>query len=212
VNGLPVSGGRKEFAFQLRRLQGIYLTFRRGLQLHGDRLPREDKWMKNIIVILAILFFWTLAFPALAQQTRPLPIYPQSRQNSTQDACDTEMAHKLYDLARHENPRLRWDGCLAAKAILRARRMVQRGYFDHEDPQTGKNPVWESVSQCVPLNRKNYKASAGENLSKGVDTPANIHRAFMKSPTHRKNILDPRFNHIGVGCYESICVELFLGL
>jgi uncharacterized protein YkwD len=135
-------------------------------------------------------------------------------QNSTvrQDHVDTDTAYKLYKLARKENPRLRWDGCLASKAILRARRMEKRGYFDHEDPQTGKNPVWGSVSQCVPAARRRTRVPAGENLSKGIDTPANIHKAFMQSPTHRKNILDPRFNHLGVGCYDRICVELFVGL
>jgi uncharacterized protein YkwD len=169
--------------------------------------------MKNIAAIAAILLFLTLVCPAIAQQqTRPLPIYPQSTQNSRQEAPETERAQKLYELLRRENPRLHWDGCLASKAVLRARRMVSRGYFNHEDPQTGKNPVWESVSQCVPLNRRRFKACAGENLSKGIDTPANIHRAFMESPAHRKNILDPRFNRVGVGCYEKICVELFLGI
>jgi uncharacterized protein YkwD len=89
--------------------------------------------------------------------------------------------------------------------------MSNEGYFEHEDPKTGKNPVWKVVSLCVRAKRAGAGAPAGENLAKGIDTPENIHRALMQSPTHRKNILDPRFNHVGVGCCGEICVELFAG-
>ena len=168
--------------------------------------------MKNVVSLIMTLFFFTPACSALAQQCRPLPIFPQSGQVTRPNNCETDRARKLYELARHENQRLRWDSCLAAKAVIRARRMVGRGYFEHEDPQTGKNPVWATVSQCVPSDRRRFNIPAGENLAKGVDTPANIHKALMESPTHRKNIMDPRFNHLGVGCYDNICVELFLGV
>jgi uncharacterized protein YkwD len=160
---------------------------------------------------MVIVLFWSPAPPVPAQQSRPLPIYPQAKV-SRQQPIDTNRAYKLYQLARSENPGLRWDSCLASKAILRARRMEKRGYFDHEDPRTGKNPAWELVSQCVPANKKRTRVPAGENLAKGIDTPENIHNALMESPTHRKNILDPRFNRIGVGCYDRICVELFAGV
>ena len=172
----------------------------------------EDKWMKNAVSLVMILFFCAPACFALAQQYRPLPIYPQSGQITRPNSSETERAHKLYELARKENHRLQWDSCLAAKAVMRARRLVSRGYFEHEDPQTGKNPVWASVNQCVPIDRRRFKIPAGENLAKGIDTPTNIHRALMDSPTHRKNILDPRFNRLGVGCYDNVCVELFMGI
>ena len=39
----------------------------------------------------------------------------------------------------------------------------------------------------------------GENVGRG-GTPYSLHHdAFMKSPTHRANILDPDFNYVGVG-------------
>ena len=162
-------------------------------------------------IILSIVLFGALVCSAPAQQDRPLPIFPQNQATSPSSSA-TERAHSLYRLLKQENPGLTWDSCLATRATLRALRMVKKGYFDHEDPQTGKNPVWKSVSQCVPEGRKKSGVPAGENLAKGIDTPARIHEALMDSPTHRKNILDPRFNRVGVGCYDSICVELFLGL
>lgn len=169
-----------------------------------------EKRLKRALFITAVVFLCSFGPPAPAQQTRPLPIYPQAKVEQ-KNHVHTDKAYKLYKLSRKENPRLKWDSCLASKATIRARRMEKRGYFDHEDPKTGTNPVWASVSQCIPANKKRTKVPAGENLARGVDTPENIHKALMNSPTHRKNILDQRFNHMGVGCYDRICVELFAG-
>jgi hypothetical protein len=167
--------------------------------------------MKKAIAVVVILLICALGSSCFAQQTPSLPPPPQGKRSVGPDPSDRERAKGLYDLARKENRALRWDGCLAMKALIRARRMVNQGYFDHEDPKTGKNPVWKTVFQCYSNSSRRLK-KAGENLAKGIDTPANIHKTFMKSPTHRKNILDRRFNRVGVGCYDYICVELFAGL
>jgi len=167
--------------------------------------------MEKAIAVIVIFLICALGSSCFAQQTRPLPLFPQGNQSAGPDSSESERANKLYELARKENRALQWNSCLAAKAMMRARRMVTERYFDHEDPKTGRNPVWNSVNLCVPANRKRSSVAAGENLAKGLDTAANIHEALMKSPTHRKNIMDRRFNNIGVGCYDSICVELFAG-
>ncbi|MHC1726163.1 MAG: CAP domain-containing protein [Syntrophobacteraceae bacterium] len=159
--------------------------------------------MRKTVILLLMLFFWAAVTPVLARA--PLP--PSPRNRSVQpDSAEVDKAEKLYFLLRRENRRLNWDRCLAGKAFLRARQMVKQGYFDHEDPRTGKNPAWLLVQRCFSCR------SAGENLAKGMDTPENIHKALMKSPTHRKNIVDRRFSRVGVGCYDHICVELFAGL
>lgn len=170
----------------------------------------EDKLMKSAISFIIILFIWALTSASFAQQSRPLPVFPQSRQSARPE--ETERAKKLYQLLRKENPALIWNNCLAAKASSRARQLVTERYFEHEDPKTGKNPVWKTVFQCFSSNSLR---SAGENLARGIDpsaTPADVHKALMESPTHRKNILDRRFNRVGVGCYDRVCVELFAGI
>ncbi|SPF45008.1 conserved exported hypothetical protein [Syntrophobacter sp. SbD1] len=164
--------------------------------------------MKNAIAIVVIVLMGVLIWPCFAQQTRPLQVFPQAK-NAGPAPSERQRADRLYRLTSRENPRLSWDGCLATQAFMRAKRMGAAHYFDHEDPKTGKNPVWDVVKLCVPS--KGVRAPAAENLSKGIDTPENIHRALMESPSHRKNILDRRFNHLGVGCSDKICVELFAG-
>ena len=48
------------------------------------------------------------------------------------------------------------------------------------------------------MTRVTNWVALGENVGRG-DTVGSLHRAFMKSPTHRANILDGTFNHVGVG-------------
>lgn len=42
---------------------------------------------------------------------------------------------------------------------------------------------------------------AGENIAGGYLTPAAVVKAWMDSPGHRENILDPYYNKIGIGYY-----------
>lgn len=41
----------------------------------------------------------------------------------------------------------------------------------------------------------------GENIAAGQTTPEEVVNAWMNSPGHRSNILNPEFTHTGVGCY-----------
>ena len=55
--------------------------------------------------------------------------------------------------------------------------------------------------------------SAGENIAKGYGTPEIVMNAWMNSPGHKANILNPNFTHIIVGYDEdsNSWVQLFLG-
>lgn len=59
---------------------------------------------------------------------------------------------------------------------------------------------WETVL------RENWVvySKVGENLAKGnFEDPENIVKAWMDSPDHRKNILDPEFYYMSVGFYRG---------
>lgn len=154
---------------------------------------------------LCILLLSSIFTPASGSDTRSIPPYPRSKTRQDSEAASEAKAKKLFQLTRRENARLRWDDCLARQARLRARRMVDLRRFSHRDPATGKNPAWAMVSSC---RRVRY---AGENLAKGLEPAQVIHEALMESPTHKKNIVDRRFNLMGIGCHKDICVELFAG-
>jgi uncharacterized protein YkwD len=161
--------------------------------------------MRKTRDLLSILVVLTLTTGSLAWTSSDKSLPPPSTRQIRPDSSELEKASKLYQLVRKENHALRWDQCLARKAFLRAKQLVTSGQFEHEDRKTGKNPVWAQVMQCCRCR------SAGENLAEGMESPENIHKALMKSPTHRKNIVDRRFGKVGVGCYDYVCVELFAG-
>ena len=117
-----------------------------------------------------------------------------------------ETARKLFELAHRENGRLKWNDCLSGKALERAKELSKKGYFEHKDPKTHKNPAWKLISSCGKVTY------GGENLAKGQGEEAKtIHRALMQSSSHRENILSSKYNLLGVGCYKAVCVELFAG-
>ncbi len=161
--------------------------------------------MKKAVVILAVFVLWWLWTPAGTRSASHIPPPPSNRPSSHPDASEERKAFELYRLARKANRNLTWDRCLAGKAFLRAKDLVNRGYFDHEDPVTGSHPAWALIKRCYPYRW------AGENLVKGMDSPEHLHRALMNSPSHRKNLMNPHFNRVGIACYDYVCVQLFAG-
>ena len=88
---------------------------------------------------------------------------------------------------------------LATAARRYAEDMVAGGYFSH----TGR----DGSDFSERLRRVGYIPTArqwaiGENLAWGTGalaTPAAIVRAWMNSPGHRANVLEPRYREIGLG-------------
>ncbi len=171
--------------------------------------------MRRIAFSFLLLFLSACIGYSWTAHARPVPPSPSKRGASEPDEVQQDKARRIYELVNHENRRLRWDDCLARQAFRRARYMVEQmdrhsgdqRYFAHEDPKTGKNPAWRYVYSC-------YRAQvrfAGENLSLGDSSAEVIHRNFMNSSSHRKNITSPDFSRVGIACYNYICVELFAG-
>jgi uncharacterized protein YkwD len=101
--------------------------------------------------------------------------------------------------ARHGLPRLRRQGSLTHAASAYARLMVRQGFFNHVSP--GGSTMTQRIKRTKYL-RGVRGWSIGENLAWGAGaagTPARIVRAWMRSPGHRRNILDRGFREIGIG-------------
>lgn len=91
-------------------------------------------------------------------------------------------------------PALKYDPALAAAAEKHSVDMAMRDYFDHEGAD-GSSPS-ERVSAT------GYEWSfVAENIHGGSDTPEEAVKSWMNSPGHRKNILNPKAQEIGVGYY-----------
>ena len=87
-------------------------------------------------------------------------------------------------------PSLSDNSALDSAAKAKARDMFRRGYWSHNAPD-GTTP-WRFI------DASGYKyAFAGENLARGFETSNGVMSAWLKSPTHRANILDKNYTNVG---------------
>lgn len=89
-----------------------------------------------------------------------------------------------------ENPNL------AAAARAKAANMFEENYWAHFSP-TGKDP-WGFITKA------GYKfVYAGENLAKNFQTSEEVVSAWMNSPSHRDNILNSKYQEIGIAVVDG---------
>lgn len=91
---------------------------------------------------------------------------------------------------------------LNTSAMGHSRDMVARDYFGHDSP-SGRTPAQRMLSHGAPCANG---CVVGENIAwatGGDSTPAAIVQAWMNSPGHRSNILDPEFRYEGLGVAEG---------
>ncbi|MDR3240083.1 MAG: CAP domain-containing protein [Clostridiales bacterium] len=81
-------------------------------------------------------------------------------------------------------------------ADIKAEEMSGRNYFDHT------SPIYGSPFEMLRSFGILYKTS-GENIGKGQKTASAVMAAWMSSPAHRANILNPKFAELGVGYANS---------
>jgi uncharacterized protein YkwD len=95
-------------------------------------------------------------------------------------------------------PPLREHAKLRQAAIGHAEDMVAGGYFSHDAP--GGEDMVDRVLRTGYGRGEGW--SLGENIAYGTGplaTAAQVHRAWMRSPGHRSNILRRQFRDIGIG-------------
>ncbi|MES2014506.1 MAG: CAP domain-containing protein [Patescibacteria group bacterium] len=89
------------------------------------------------------------------------------------------------------------DPLLKKAAETKAVDMAAKGYFSHVTPD-GKTPWY-----WLDLVGYNY-TYAGENLAVNFTDSKDVEDAWMKSPTHRANIVKSEFTRVGIGTAEGV--------
>jgi uncharacterized protein YkwD len=89
---------------------------------------------------------------------------------------------------RHGLPSLRVSAKLNSSAQNWNQAMVSSGNFTHGSNFAGR-------ISAVGYNWQ----TAGENIATGFATPRDVVNAWMASPDHCRNILDPSFRDVGTG-------------
>ena len=107
----------------------------------------------------------------------------------------------LIDLTNQERdnrqlPLLSYNSLLEKASYLKAEDMSSMGYFSHNSP-TGVTPWhWFDVVGY------DYQY-AGENLAVNFSNSEEVSQAWMNSPLHRDNILNPNFKDIGISMRDA---------
>lgn len=92
---------------------------------------------------------------------------------------------------------LKTDSRLMRSAFDKAWDMAARSYFDHGSPEGWRMGYW--------IGRAGYTyLLAGENLAKGFTSVDRLMQAWADSPLHYKNLVESKFDHIGVGIAQGI--------
>lgn len=94
-------------------------------------------------------------------------------------------------------PPLEVNDKLGQAAENKCRDMIAKNYFNHTDPN-GKR-FWEWIKEAD----YNY-IYAGENLAMDFSDDKDVIAAWLASPTHRANILSPKFTQIGIAIKEGL--------
>ena len=84
------------------------------------------------------------------------------------------------------------DPRLDIAAQKHAEDMRDRHFYGHQAPE-GTMPRQRVQAAAYPVR------AVGENIAEGQFTVAEVMNGWLQSPDHRKNILESRFTHLGVG-------------
>ncbi|PWU22495.1 hypothetical protein C5B42_05770 [Candidatus Cerribacteria bacterium 'Amazon FNV 2010 28 9'] len=102
------------------------------------------------------------------------------------------------------------DGKLVSAAIAKGNNMCADQYWAHISPS--------GITPWVFIKNAGYQYSvAGENLARDFSDTSSMVAAWMASPTHRENIMNPRYEDIGVaavncsllGSDTTLVVQMF---
>jgi uncharacterized protein YkwD len=94
-------------------------------------------------------------------------------------------------------PVLKYNSVLSDSATRKAQDMFANNYWAHNSP-AGKVP-WDFFKES------GYKYTvAGENLARDFYDTSSLLKAWMNSPTHRDNIVNSKYQEIGIGVVNGV--------
>lgn len=135
---------------------------------------------KRVAACCAVLFFSLFFAAALC-----------GAQAAQQDAQAQALSLLNRDREKSGLAPLAYSAELSRLAEAYAQDMIARRFFAHEDPD-GRSPFDRMRASGIVYRH------AGENLAINDSVEA-AQAAFMNSPTHRANVLNPQFTEVGIG-------------
>jgi uncharacterized protein YkwD len=129
-----------------------------------------------------------IVLAAIALLITSYSVYAQAEVSTAERALFDDLNRER---AAQGLPALHWDAALASAAREHASRMAQGNVLSHQLP--GEPQVQVRATQAGARF-----TTIAENIAVAPNS-ATIHSAWMQSPHHRENILDPELNGVGIG-------------
>jgi uncharacterized YkwD family protein len=201
---LPGPGGSTVYVFSSgRNLFGLNLIFK---DIYGEH------WATILRYLNPRFGLEELLEPSVPEEEEVPPTEPETPSEEPveepEDPADSPTDVKgltanekaMLDLVNKEREKaglkpLAADLELVRLARMKSQDMIDKGYFSHTSPTYG------SPFDMMKKAGISYKV-AGENLA-GASTVQQAHTSLMNSDGHRRNILNPNFDHIGIGIIEG---------
>lgn len=179
-----------------------HLFFPRESNNHRSKILHHS----NLFLVI-VLFFLSGIFLSEIRY-----VYPQILGTSV-DVTSEKLLEATNALRLKEGkPPLVLNEKLSEAAALKAQDMFAKNYWAHNAPD-GSTP-W------VYIKKSGYTyVYAGENLARGFTNGDEVISAWMASPTHRENMLSPKYQEVGfaivdgelLGERTTLIVEMFGG-
>ena len=143
--------------------------------------------LKKMMLCFSIIALVTIAVPNVFVHS----VY--AAKSTTKATTEEVQALALLnnDRAKHGLAPLVYNAELNKLAETYADDMIKRGFFAHNNPE-GLTPFDRMKNAGISYQY------AGENLALN-DTVEAAEIAFMNSPKHRENILNPHYTEVGIG-------------
>lgn len=134
---------------------------------------------------------------------RPAPGYPPPERRAYRNTDPSELRREVLEEAnrarrRAGSPALVPDDALARAATSYSRELAQRREIAHVSRTPGRRTFRDRIAAAGAEARV-----AGENLARLTAAPEHLARrvvrAWLRSPGHRSNLLDPAFRRTGIG-------------
>lgn len=161
-------------------------------------LPHKDTHKKAHLISWEGLFIYILLFIFL-QVSFSIISYSKPGVLGIDSNIDQKAIIELTNREREKMglSKVNENEALDKAAALKAQNMFTENYWAHFAP-SGKTP-WDFILGA------GYKFTfAGENLAKNFYNSGDVVKAWMASPTHRDNLLNPRYQDIGIAVVDGV--------
>ena len=158
---------------------------------HRAKILHHSSFLLIILTLLASTFFIS----------KGIRSHPDILGVSYSITTDELLTLTNQQRAAHGNSPLTLSSDLSAAATAKAHDMFAKNYWAHFAPDGSTTP-WMFIKAA------GYDYTyAGENLAKGYTNSSDIVTAWMNSPTHRENLLNPQYKDIGFAVEEGNLVN-----